>query len=225
MCRRELPWVGMALLAQSGPVPAPSGGPRRMPRTIALVGIDGSGKTTQARVVAAELAAAGHPARYRQNAGGRHWFGRIAKTAGRSDAEDLFGRRGTLVVESALRWLAIARTLLRRAVRREIAVMDRYAVCQYASLRAHGARPAAERFARLAYRLFPRPDVTFFLAVDPEVARDRIERRGYDSETMDYLRTADLAYRSLREYPTFVVIDANGTPEQVTKAILAELGA
>jgi dTMP kinase len=195
-----------------------------MPRTIALVGIDGSGKTTQARVVAAELAASGYSAAYRQNAGGRHWFGRIAVMAGRADAEDLFGRRGTLVVESMLRWLAIARTLLRRMVRREIAVMDRYAVCQFASLRAHGARPAAVGFARLAYRLFPRPDVTFFLAVDPEVAQDRIERRGYDTETMDYLRAVDAAYRSLREYPTFVVIDANGTPGQVTKAILAELG-
>jgi dTMP kinase len=214
----------MALLAQSGPAPVPSSGPRWMPRTIALVGIDGSGKTTQARVVAAELAAAGHRAAYRQNAGGRHWFGRIALMIGRTDAEDLFGRRGTLVVESMLRWLAIARTLLRRAARREIAVMDRYAVCQFASLHAHGARPSAERFARLAYRLFPRPDVTFFLAVDPEIAQDRIERRGYDTETMDYLRAADAAYRSLREYPTFVVIDANGTPGQVTKAILAELG-
>lgn len=212
----------MALMAQSKPVVDPRY-PRRMARTIALVGIDGSGKTTQARTVAAELAAAGFPAAYRQNAGGRHWFGRIAVLLGRADAEDLFGRRGTLAVESVLRWFAIARTLVRRAVRREIAVMDRYAVCQFASLRAHGARPSAERRARLAYRLFPRPDVTFFLAVDPEVAQDRIERRGYDTETMEYLRAADAAYRSLPEYPRFVVIDANGTPEQVTKAIRTEL--
>ncbi len=209
-------------MAQSNPVVDPRY-PSRMPRTIALVGIDGSGKTTQARTVAAELAAAGFPAAYRQNAGGRHWFGRIAVMIGRPDAEALFGRRGTLAVESVLRWFAIARTLLRRAVRREIAVMDRYAVCQFASLRAHGARPSAERRARLAYRLFPQPDVTFFLAVDPEVAQDRIERRGYDTETMDYLRAADAAYRSLPEYPRFVVIDANGTPEQVTKAIRTEL--
>lgn len=195
-----------------------------MPRTIALIGIDGSGKTTQARLLAAELIAAGYPAAYRQNAGGRHWFGRIAHFFGRSDAEALFGRRGTLLVESLLRWLAIARTLLRRTVNREIAVMDRYAYCQYASLRAHGARPSAERFARLAYRLFPHPDVTFFLAVDPQVAQDRIERRGYDTETMDYLRTATEAYRSLPECPRFVVIDANGTLEQVTKALRTELG-
>lgn len=211
-------------MAQSDPVLNPRY-PSRMPRTIALVGIDGSGKTTQARTVAAELAEAGFPAVYRQNAGGRHWFGRIAVMLGRADAEDLFGRRGALAVESVLRWFAIARTMVRRAVRREIAVMDRYAVCQFASLRAHGARPAAIRRARLAYRLFPSPDVTFFLAVDPEVAQERIEQRGYDTETMEYLRAADDAYRALPEFSRFVVIDANGTPEQVTKAIRAEIEA
>ncbi|GIF15366.1 dTMP kinase [Actinoplanes teichomyceticus] len=192
-------------------------------RTIALVGIDGSGKTTQARLLAADLAAAGLPAVYRQNAGGRAWFGRLAVRFGRHDAEDLFGRRGTLLIESLLRWLAIARTLLRRACRREIAVMDRYAACQYASLRARGAGPAAERRARLAYRLFPRPDVTFLLAVDPATARDRIDRRGTDHESLAYLTAADRAYRSLPEFRDFVVIDGNGSPEEVNAALLAWL--
>jgi dTMP kinase len=101
--------------------------------------------------------------------------------------------------------------------------MDRYAVCQYASLRAHGARPAAERRARLAYRLFPRPDVTFLLAVDPEVAYERIEARGYDHEEMEFLYAAAAAYRSLPEYRDFVVIDANGTPDEVAAAVRAHL--
>lgn len=206
----------MALLAKS---PAPGAGVR----TVALVGIDGSGKTTQALRLAAELTASGIPAGYRRNAGGRHWVGRVAGFLGRGDAEDLLGRRLMLVVESALRWLAILRTTLRRLLARDIAVMDRYAVCQFASLRARGARPSAERRARLAYRLFPAPDVTFLLAVDPAVAQQRIDRRGYDHETMDYLRAADAAYRSLPEYRNFVVIDANGSPDQVAAAIQAEL--
>ncbi|WP_089295387.1 dTMP kinase [Actinoplanes regularis] len=192
-------------------------------RTIALVGIDGSGKTTQARLLAAGLSAAGLPAAYRQNAGGRAWFGRLAAGFGRRDAEELLGRRSMLLLESLLRWLAIARTLLHRAARREIAVMDRYAACQYASLRAHGAGPAAERRARLAYRLFPRPDVTFFMAVDPEVAQERIVRRGTDHESLDYLAAADRAYRSLPEFAEFVVIDANGSPDEVHAAIDAAL--
>jgi dTMP kinase len=202
---------------------------RRRLRTIALVGIDGSGKTTQAHRLAVDLAAAGLPATYRRNAGGRRWFGRLATLLGRRDAEHLLGRRGILLVESVLRWLAIARTLLRRTVTGEVAVMDRYAVCQYASLRSHAAvlrpteRSRAERFARLAYRIFPAPDVTFVLAVDPAVAYDRIETRGYDHETMEYLSAATAAYRALPEFPTFVVIDANGTPDEVTAAIAAHL--
>ncbi|GIF08628.1 nucleoside/nucleotide kinase family protein [Actinoplanes siamensis] len=197
--------------------------PAHSVRTVALVGIDGSGKTTQARLLAAALAGAGRPAAYRQNAGGRAWFGRLATRLGRRDAEELLGRPAMILVESLLRWLAIARTLLRRALRGEIAVMDRYAVCQYASLRAHGAGPAAERRARLAYRLFPLPDVTLFMAVDPEVAQERIVRRGTDTESLEYLRAADRAYRSLPEFADFVVVDANGPEEEVFAVIRAEL--
>ena len=197
-------------------VPTPPG--RRL-RTVALVGIDGSGKTTQAHRLADELAARGLPTGYRRNAGGRRWFGRLATVLGRRDGDHLLGRRGMLFVESVLRWLAILRTLLRRRVTREIAVMDRYAVCQYASLRARGARPSAERRARLAYRWFPQPDVTFLLAVDPRVAQERIETRGYDHEELSYLRAAAAAYRSLPEHDSFVVIDADGTPDEVSAAL------
>jgi dTMP kinase len=199
-------------------------------RTVALVGIDGSGKTTQAHRLAAELAATGLPAAYRRNAGGRRWFGRLAAVLGRRDAEHLLGRGGFLVVESVLRWLAIFRTLLRRATTGEIAIMDRYAVCQYASLRARaaGGRPSgaisrSERLARLVYGAFPRPDITFLLAVDPAVAYDRIEARGYDHESMDYLTAASAAYRALPEYRDVVVVDANATPDEVSAAIRTEL--
>jgi dTMP kinase len=194
-------------------------------RTVALVGIDGSGKTTQAHLLADELAADGRSAAYRRNAGGRRWFGRLATTLGRRDGEDLLGRRAMLLVESLLRWLSILRTLLRRTLTGETAVMDRYAVCQYASLRARNAGPAAERRARLAYRLFPAPDVTFLLAVDPAVAYDRIESRGYDHEEMSYLRAATDAYRGLPEYADFVVIDANRTPAEVSADLRAVLAA
>jgi dTMP kinase len=194
-------------------------------RTVALVGIDGSGKTTQAHLLADELAAAGLPAAYRRNAGGRRWFGRLATRMDRRNGEDLLGRRAMLFVESLLRWLAILRTLVRRAFTGETAIMDRYAVCQYASLRAHHAEPAAERRARLAYRLFPKPDVTFLLSVDPAVAYDRIESRGYDHEEMSYLRAATAAYRSLPEYPDFVVIDANRAPIEVAESIRDALAA
>lgn len=216
--------MSIVAVKRTGQAWLPLVGMTRQPRTIALVGIDGSGKTTQAHRLADDLAAEGLRAAYRRNAGGRRWFGRLARRLGRGDdAEAVLGRRGMLFAESLLRWLAILRTLLRRALTGEITVMDRYAACQYASLRARAAAPSAERRARLAYGLFPRPDVTFLLAVDPQVAHDRIERRGYDHETTSYLSAAAAAYRSLPEYAGFVVIDANATPAEVAAEIRSRL--
>nr|MDT0658436.1 dTMP kinase [Micromonospora sp. DSM 115978] len=204
------------LRSRSG-APAPG-----WPRTVALVGIDGSGKTTQAHRLAATLNRTGMPARYWQNAGGRRWFGRLARRLGRPDGRRLLGRSGLLLVESILRWLAIARALIRSAPRRRVAVMDRYAVCQYASVRVQGGQ-RSEKLARLAYRAFPRPDVTFLLAVSPGEAYRRIELRGTDHESVDYLAAADRAYRSLPEFEEFVVIDADRPPDEVSQEIWAWL--
>jgi thymidylate kinase len=199
------------------------GGPLRRLRIIVLVGVDGSGKTTQARRVADALRAAGTPARYWQNAGGRRWFGRLARRLGRADAERLLGRNGLLVAESVLRWLAIGRALICSALTGRVAVMDRYAVCQYASVRARGGGQRWESAIRFAYRIFPPPDVTFLLSVTPAEAYRRIEARGTDRESHAYLSAADAAYRSLPEWPSFVVVDANRSPDEVFNAIWAHL--
>lgn len=191
-------------------------------RAVALIGIDGSGKTTQAHRLAAALSAAGHPATYHRNAGGRRWLGRLAHRLGRPDAQRLVGRDGLLAVESVLRWLAIALALLSCLVTGRTAVMDRYAACQYASIRAHGGQ-RWERLARAGYRFFPAPRVTFLLAVDPVEAYRRIERRGTDHESMRWLTAAATAYRTLPEYASFVVVDANGSPEEVSHRIRAHL--
>jgi dTMP kinase len=184
---------------------------------IALVGIDGSGKTTQAHLLAAWLTVSGIPAAYWQNAGGRRWFGRLAHRFGRPDAQALLGRRLMLTVEAVLRWLAIARALVWSRLTGRVAVMDRYAPCQYASIRAHGA--GRERLARLAYRLFPPPEVTFFLAVPPEEAYRRIELRGADHERYAFLTAAAAAYEALPEAETFVRIDATGPPGAVQEEL------
>ncbi|MEW1588578.1 dTMP kinase [Micromonospora vinacea] len=191
-------------------------------RTVALIGIDGSGKTTQAHRLADALTAAGRPATYRRNASGRRWLGRLAHRLGRPDAQRLVGRDGVLAVESVLRWLAIAIALLSCLLTGRTAVMDRYSACQYASIRAHGGQ-RWERLARAGYRLFPTPQVTFLLAVDPAEAYRRIEERGTDHETMGWLTAADTAYRALPEYPSFVLVDAGRPAEEVTEQIQAHL--
>lgn len=196
-------------------------------RIIALVGIDGSGKTTQAHDLAAWLTDHGVPARYAQNAGGRRWFGRLARLLGlQPDAQALLGRAGMLLIEAVLRWLAIARALVRSRLTGQVAVMDRYAVCQYASIRAHARTPAqregrsfGERLARWLYRIFPKPDVTFLLVVPPKEAYRRIDERGTDHERLDFLVAAAEAYEELPESAGFVRVDADAPPDDVGKAL------
>jgi thymidylate kinase len=191
------------------------------PAVIALIGIDGSGKTTQARAVARWLTEQGLPATYWQNAGGRRWFGRLARRFGRPDAEALLGRRPMLVVEAVLRWLAIARALLRSRITGRIAVMDRYAVCQYASIRARGGR--SERVARVFYSVFPEPDMTFLLCVRPGVAYQRIEARGTDHERIDFLAASVAAYDTLPEAARAARIDGERPPGEVERDLRRRL--
>jgi dTMP kinase len=191
-------------------------------RAVALIGIDGSGKTTQAHRLAEALSAAGHPATYHRNAGGRRWLGRLAQRVGRPDAQRLVGRNGLLALESVLRWLAIALALLTCLLTGRTAVMDRWSACQYASIRAHGGQ-RWERLARAGYRVFPPPRVTILLTVDPVEAYRRIERRGTDHESMQWLSAAATAYRTLPEYGSFVVVDGSGSPEEVSRRIRAHL--
>ncbi|HEV7899671.1 MAG TPA: thymidylate kinase [Planosporangium sp.] len=192
------------------------------PALIALVGIDGAGKTTHAKLLVEWLASCGVAATYYANPGGRLMLGRLARRLGRADAVDLLGRRGFVVVEALVRWLAIARGLLRSRVSGRVAVMDRYSYCQYAMMRVRDDR--GERLVRALYSVFPRPQAVCFLAVTPARAHHRVKERGTDSEELSYLIAADAAYRSLPEAASFAVIDADGPPEEVQAALRAVVG-
>lgn len=182
------------------------------PPVVALVGIDGAGKTTQARLLARALAEDGVPASYFENGGGRPVLDRLARAAGRRDGPDLLGP-AYVVLEAAIRWAAVARALLLSRLTGRVAVLDRSPSCQYALMRTRG--DAGERWARAAFGLLPAPDLVVLLTVPAPLAQERVERRGRDREDVAYLAAFDRAYRSLPEAASFRVVDGSGTTEQV----------
>ncbi|MGC4896145.1 dTMP kinase [Micromonospora sp. DT31] len=187
------------------------------PVMIALVGVDGSGKTTQAKALARRLNRQGVRARYFENAGGRPLWNRLARALGRADGVALFGRTGYPVLEAAVRALAMARTVAVARLRGDVAVLDRWTWCQDVVLTARGDR--GRRTVRAAYAVFPRPTVVCFLATSPEEAQRRVAARGIDTEELAHLRALDAAYRSLPEFPSFVVIDGDAGPDEVAAAL------
>ncbi|MGH3711848.1 MAG: dTMP kinase [Micromonosporaceae bacterium] len=190
-----------------------------MPRSeiITLVGVDGAGKSTQARLLAGWLRDQGVRAAYFENPGGRPVLTRLAKRLGRADAVALLGPRGFLIVEATVRWVMLFRALLWSRLSRQVAVMDRYTYCQYAMTRARGV--AGESLVRKLYAGFPLPDRRFFLDVPPELAQQRVTARGKDHEELSYLRALQAAYHTLPEYADFTVVDGSGS----TEAVAAEL--
>jgi dTMP kinase len=194
----------------------------RRRRIIALVGIDGSGKTTLATDLSQWLTAQGTQAEYFLNPGGRVAIDRFARRLGRADGRELLGRRLFAAVEASIRWLAIAKGLLLSWLTGRMAVMDRYSYCEYATLRARGE--PGERWARRFYRVFPEPDATFIALVPPQVAHQRIADRGYDWESVEYLSALDNAYRGLPEFPGFEPIDADAPLEEVKRRLRAAVG-
>ncbi len=114
------------------------------PKIIALIGIDGAGKSTQASELAEWLAAGGTRAIFCKNPGGRLRLDRLAHRLGRANAVDLLGVRTLSIVESVVRWLTVTRAVLRSRIWRKVAVMDRYLDCQYAVLRARQQEKQAD---------------------------------------------------------------------------------
>jgi dTMP kinase len=189
---------------------------------MALVGIDGSGKTTLAKDLSQWLTAHGVPNKYFENPGGRLAIDRFARRLGRADGRALLGPRLFAAAEAGTRWLAIARGLLVSRVTGRMAVMDRYSFCEFAVLRARGE--PGEGWVRRFYGCFPKPDATFFILVPPEVAQQRIAIRGYDRESVAYLSALDSAYRSLPEFAGFELLDADAPLEEAKRRLRAAVG-
>lgn len=192
-----------------------------VPRTVALLGIDGAGKTTAAKAIVRALRQKGVQARYFENAGGRPVLNLLAGRLGHPDAIAWLGVDRFEAIEMRFRRFAMRRAL--RWVAREpgrLAVCDRWTWCQYATMAARSSDPSS---ARALYDRIPDPDLVFYLAIDPERARQRVELRGTDHESLSYLTSYAAAYEELPEFASFTRIDANDALDGVVATVMARI--
>lgn len=189
---------------------------------IALLGLDGCGKTTQARRLVAWLESGHHPAAYFRNEAGRSDLDAAARRHGWSDFADMIGADSAAWAQTVVRWKSIRAAVGGDLPRGTVRVMDRYTYCQYAAARMYGLPDGP---VRALFGDFPAPDLALYLDVPPALAVERVRRRGVDEDGLDLLTALDAGYRSLPEFGTFTVVDGGADPDAVQHAIRSAVAA
>ncbi|WP_028189171.1 dTMP kinase [Salinispora pacifica] len=189
-------------------------------RLVAIVGIDGAGKTTQVKDLVSWLKTIDVPAHQLLNQTlipVRQSLDRIAREDGFADHLEMLGPDMIRLISACCKFVTLAALRDTAADPESVTLMDRYTYCQYAAVRLQ--RAGNEEFLRRLNRALPTPHLTIFLDVDPAVAQRRIENRGIDRESIDFLVGYRRAYLSLPEFDSFVVVDGNGRRETVQRAL------
>jgi dTMP kinase len=189
---------------------------RRPGLLIVLEGIDGSGKTTQARRLLRRLRRRGRAAVFFREPTRGRWgreIKRLAARAGSLSAEeqlDLFVKDRRENVEKNLKpALAAGR----------IVVLDRYYFSTIAYQGAKGLDP--ERIRRVNEAFAVRPDLVAILDIDAEAGLGRIAGRRTRDELFErraYLVRVARIFRGFSG-PPFVHIDGRGDARAVARAI------
>ncbi|MDW4898851.1 AAA family ATPase [Streptomyces californicus] len=193
-------------------------------RLIAVSGIDGAGKTTQVKELASWLQDQGIKVQCLLNQSMlpvRRSLDAIAQEDGFSGHLDMLGADTIRLISACAKLAALAPVQDNLQVPGMVTLVDRYTYCQYAAVRLQKADN--ETYLRRLNRALPVPDLTLFLDVSPEIAQQRIRKRGIDDETLDFLTTYRAAYRSLPEYESFTVLDGDGDLDSVQRRLRTEV--
>jgi dTMP kinase len=190
-------------------------------RLIVFEGVDGSGKSTQVRLLAEQL---------RQS--------RVAHVVTKEPTDGVWGRKiramarsGELIApEEELRWFLEDRrehvaTVLRPGVEAgQVVLSDRYTLSTVAYQGARGFDP--QQLLAQAEAEFPLPDLALIFELDPDTGLSRTRARGDAAEPAfeeaAFLARVAAVFRSL-DRPYLARIDASGPVENVARRVRSTL--
>ncbi len=195
-------------------------------RFFVFEGIDGSGKSTVSRLFAERLAATGRPVEWTAEPTSG-WIGDQVRRANKEAHSD-FAETLLYVADRAehtaqiIGWLGDGRSV----------VGDRYVgstlAYQSVTLRPHLGSKALEWLKMVNEPFVVRPDMTFLLRIDPDLALARLSNRKEKEkfEKVEFLRKVAAMYDRLADAdPSYIVVDASlSTNEVLDKVWSAMVG-
>lgn len=198
---------------------------------VAIVGMDGCGKTTQAKMLVSNLREMGYDAEYvkpellllnlldgterRAVISGlsprkAHIIGRVDESVGKSKMRRiLLGMLGYLYAFTT--YIVIAS----RSNRKKIVVCDRYFLQFFHDL--YG------KHAELAISMFPKPDVTFFLEGRLDLLHSRMRDPSDVATSKTYFAEVGKMFEIMSEKCSFIRVDARLDMDIISKELLQKV--
>ncbi|QRF74193.1 putative thymidylate kinase [Candidatus Micrarchaeum sp.] len=181
---------------------------------IVIEGIDGAGKTTQAKALCASLSKLGYDVvEEREPTNGA--IGKfIRQVLGEKVNLDLLSLQLLFVADRNEHMKA-----LKHAIKSSIVICDRY----YYSTIAYGEASGADRkYLESMNSIFPVPDKTFFIDLNPEKAVERIASSRTEREIfekLDFMEKISKSYSKFTE-PNIEHIDGDKDITEISKELL-----
>ncbi|MDP2704104.1 MAG: dTMP kinase [bacterium] len=190
-------------------------------RFIVIEGIDGTGKTTQAKLLADELKKRSREVVLTKEPTNDTEPGKKLRRALRKEIS--LSEKEFQILFTEDRKEHLEKVIIPSLQKGNIAVSDRYAF----STIAYGSEGCDPAWLTKINENFPLPDLTLLIQIPLEESLKRIGRRGEEAEVYEEeekLKHIQNAYKKLaKTFPGFKIIDGSGTIQETHKKIMRQV--
>jgi dTMP kinase len=184
---------------------------------IAFEGLDGSGSSTQSKLLAERLEKNGHAVLKTKEPTRDTHIGKIIREI--LQYKWKVSPRTLQLLFTADRSEHLKNTIEPALKNGQVVVTDRY----FFSTIAYGAMDVQIRWLKTLCKYFRIPDITFLFKLDPQTCIKRIAGRGSDYELFEKAEKLEKIWTNYEkvaeDYENFYIIDANKTIEEISDEI------